>query len=108
MTELITNHILAPEMRDENGLVWRVPSESDNDVTYEVDLAANNGVGECPCKGFQITCVQQMKRGESTCARCRHIRRAREAMRNKVFNGFDPLDIVIKMIKDKDLNYEVR
>ena len=105
MPEVIDNHIVEPEMRDQNGLVWRVPSDTEHDVTYDVDLAAYNGVGECPCRGFQITCVQQMRRGESTCARCKHIRRAREALRKKLFDGNDPLDLVIKMIKEKDLNY---
>jgi hypothetical protein len=98
--------IIEPEQHD-SPLRWLVPSDTEGGVTYLVDVSANGGVGECQCRGFQITCKGQMERKESTCARCKHIRKVREILRKKLFDGVDPLDIVIKMMKDKDLNNEV-
>jgi hypothetical protein len=99
-------HIPDPVMQ-ETPLRWLVPSETNYDKTYLVDLGANNGIGQCVCKGFEITCVKQMKEQPGTISRCRHIRSARTALRNKLFAGKDPLDLLIQMLKDKDQNHDI-
>lgn len=105
MTELVDNHIPEPVMKD-NPLSWDVPSESEHDVTYHVELGHNLPIGECDCKGFQITCIKQMKTGEAKVARCKHLRRVREKLRKKLFDEKDPLDLVITMLKAQDTNHE--
>lgn len=101
---MIDNNLPEPKQLD-NPLIWLVPSNSNHNVTYQVDLGANNGIGECSCRGFQITCLQQMKRREVKVARCTHLREIRNLLRNKLFEGKDPLDFIIEMMVKKDKNY---
>ena len=106
MTEQVTNHINAPEPQD-TPLRWLCPSFTEHEATYMVDVGASNGVGVCSCKGFQITCIKQMRENPGTIARCVHLRAVRTVMRNKMFSGRDPLDIVIELLKKEDKNNEV-
>jgi hypothetical protein len=75
-------------------LRWQVPSSSESDIHYLVDLGANDGLGECQCSHFVFVCGPRIRQGERR--RCRHINLARSWF----------LDWSIEAFKNHDKNKE--
>lgn len=72
-------------------LRWEIPSSSEHDSIYLVDLGANGGIGVCQCNHWLYHAETAIKRGERPT--CRHIVEARRRFTDWAiyeFHKFDP------------------
>jgi len=59
--------------------VYHIDSENQSDITYTVDVFANEGLGNCDCKQFQFWLLPKYVRSRIAfnSLRCKHLLRVR-------------------------------
>ena len=59
--------------------VYQIRSETQKDVVYEIDILANDGLGNCSCKNFQFSRLPKFERLgiPFDSFRCKHLKRVR-------------------------------
>lgn len=71
---------------------WLIPSKSEGGAAYLVDLAANNGWGNCQCRWSETSYTPILRRGQTPSRPCSHILDARRKFAVWAVNRFDQLD----------------